>query len=252
MKKLTFLSAMCFLASAAFAQSALQLTDTSGTGMYPAESKMIKGTATESNEASADPSTIIPFKYSAPKTNKGLSAGLRLGDPTGITVKKHMADRALEISLGRVYHFSGRSWYDNRFHDWYDDRKFDYDEWNYLGYRAGAPLAMQVHYLFNKNISSIGKERVSGLHWYYGFGGQLRFQRYYYDYRYKDNGSDWNYVRDQKVMDYDLGADGVIGIEHKFNKAPVSVFTDATLFMEIIDNPFLFWLQGGLGVRYHF
>ena len=50
----------------------------------------------------------------------------------------------------------------------------------------------------------------------------------------------------------DVGVDGVLGLEYTFPKAPVSVFLDGTLYMELFDDPFLFSLQGGTGVRFRF
>ena len=50
----------------------------------------------------------------------------------------------------------------------------------------------------------------------------------------------------------DRGVDGVLGLEYTFSEAPLAVFLDATLFMEVFDNPFVFWPQVGLGIRYNF
>ena len=94
---------------------------------------------------------------------------------------------------------------------------------------------------------------MDGLNWYYGIGGQVRTQRYYFDYQYKVDGNNgWHDGRGEYVTDLDLGADGVLGLEYRFQKVPVSIFTDATLFMEVADDPFVFWLQGGIGARYNY
>ena len=78
-------------------------------------------------------------------------------------------------------------------------------------------------------------------------------QTYTFDYRYKLFGSpEWYYAEGDRVTDIDIGADGVIGLEYTFNKIPLSLFVDATLFMEIVDQPFRFWFQGGIGARYNF
>jgi hypothetical protein len=94
---------------------------------------------------------------------------------------------------------------------------------------------------------------TAGLDWYYGFGAQLRMQRFRYDYRYKLEGNnEWYVVYDADVVETDLGLDGVLGVEYKFPDAPVALFMDGTLFMEIIDDPFLFRPQFGIGARYMF
>lgn len=190
---------------------------------------------------------------SSVQAQKNWGIGVRLGDPSGITAKKYFGNNALEISIGRTHWFSGRGWYRNRFDKWYEDQRFDYKEYQFIGYRASAPIGLQVHYLFQKSINSIGDSKVSGLDWYLGFGGQLRFRNYDYDYRYKLHGDpNWYYERGGRVSDIDLGVDGVIGLEYTFEEVPVSVFLDVTLFMEILDDPFLFYFQGGLGARYNF
>lgn len=147
----------------------------------------------------------------------------------------------------------GKGWYDNRFNYWYEENRFGYKDFNYLGYKASVPIGIQVHYLFQKSLNSLGGENTAGLTLYYGPGVQFRTQSYHFDYRYKIEGNpDWYYVTGNRITDLDLGADGVIGLEYTFKELPVSVFADATLFMEVADNPFLFWFQGGAGARYNF
>jgi len=193
---------------------------------------------------------VLTLSITAHSQNMGI--GIRLGDPSGLTLKKYMGSNALEFSIGRTHLFYGNGWYDSHFNGWYQDQHFGYNDFQYLDYKASVPIGMQVHYLINKNIYKIGTEDIKGLQWYFGFGGQFRFRNYHYDYRYKvTNSSDWVYTKGS-ITDLDLGPDGVIGLEYKFDNAPISVFADATLFMEVVDNPFLFWFEGGVGVRYNF
>jgi len=174
--------------------------------------------------------------------------GLRLGDPSGITVKKYGQGHAWEFSLGRTHLFNGDRYYYDRYAYWYDHQNFGHKDHQLIGYRSSVPLGLQVHYLIQKPVKDAG-----GLNWYYGFGGQLRTQRYSYDYRYKvQGGPDWIVVNNTVVRETDLGIDGVIGLEYRFQDAPVAVFLDATLFMEVINEPFVFDGQGGLGIRYTF
>lgn len=171
--------------------------------------------------------------------------GLRLGDPLGLTVKKYMASgKALEFNLGS----SGYYGFDYR-DDFYDRDEFrDYD---YLDYDRGGSISLQAHYLFQKDFPN-----AKGLQWYWGFGPQLRFKSYEYYYRFRNYygpGPDdyvWEYGRD-KVTNVDLGGDILIGLEYHIPNAPVSVFADANLFLELFDNPFSFIGQGGLGIRYN-
>ena len=176
--------------------------------------------------------------------------GIRLGDPSGITIKKYKGGSALELSFGRTALLRGNGYYKNNFNDWYYDNQYNYKDFQYLNYTASTPIGIQVHYIIHHDLTIEG---FKGLQWYFGFGGQLRFQTYNYDYRYKLEGeSDWRYATGAVKTNLDLGGDGVIGIQFRIPDTPITVFTDISLFMEVIDNPFLFWFQGGLGGRYNF
>gem|GEM_PF-567780 len=193
---------------------------------------------------------LIFLSVSAYSQNFGV--GFRFGDPSGITLKKYLGDKALEISFGRTGIFYGNNWYYNNFDHWYKHKHYNYEDLQYLNfYHLSPPLGLQVHYLYQKGIKGTDSD-VGVLDWYIGFGGQLSFQNYSYDYRYKIAGDpDWYYVTKERVTDIGIGADGVIGLEYKFI-APFAIFLDFTLDMEIYDDPFLFWGQGGIGARYNF
>ena len=196
----------------------------------------------------------------ASSSSSSLSAGnwglgLRLGDPSGITAKKYMDDgKALELSVGRTAFWGVNSRYRDRFDD-IDD--FDYDYYDYEGYRIKSAIAIQVHYLFHDDLNIEG---VSSLQWYYGFGGQVRFITVAYNYRYghdhdpdpDDWDNHWHSGGEEARTDFDVGADGVIGVEYTFKNPKFSMSLDITLFMELLDNPFLFNGQSGIGARYNF
>jgi len=189
---------------------------------------------------------LITFGY---LNAQDLGIGVRLGDPNGLTFKKYNGDKAWELSVGRTYWIYGRGWYDKNFNKWYDDQKYGYSDFQYRGYKSAFPIGMQLHYLIHKDIKK-QKDEVGRMKWYYGIGGQLRFQNFYYSYRYKLNGDpNWYYVDDEKVTNIDLGVDGIIGLEYTFKDAPVSLFLDGVLFLEVLDAPFLLWWQGGCGIR---
>jgi hypothetical protein len=174
-------------------------------------------------------------KPAASSQNNEWGIGIRLGDPSGLTVKKYFGSNSLEFSVGRSHTWYNDRYYDDYYHDYYDD----YDRYK----RLSDPIGFQCHYLFQKPINRIGDQKVGGLDWYYGFGAQLITQKYRIYYK---DGSD------EVFTDLDLGADGVIGLEYRFNNSPISMFVDLTLMMEIFDDPFYFWTNGGIGVRFNF
>ncbi len=193
---------------------------------------------------------VLFLLLSIPSYGQNWGVGFRLGDPSGLTLKKYSGNHAFELSIGRSHMFAGHDYYYNSYGRWYDGEHFGYNAHEFLGYRGSTPLGVQLHYLVQKNVKG-----AEGLDWYYGLGGQVRWQTYNFEYRYKlDNGpgNDWIYVHDQRVSETDIGVDAVIGLEYTFKDAPVSLFVDGTMFMEIADNPFVFWPQFGLGARYRF
>lgn len=171
--------------------------------------------------------------------------GLRLGDLSGLTAKKYLpGGKALEFSFGTTSYRG----YDYEDHFYEEDR---YAEYEYLNYRRRGAVALQVHYLFQKDISG-----VDNLQWYWGFGGQIRSKTYLYEYRYRNyygpGQGDYTWVTaTDKVSDLDLGADILIGLEYHIPGAPLSLFTDINLMLELIDDPFVLFPQGGIGIRYN-
>ncbi|CAA9264965.1 MAG: hypothetical protein AVDCRST_MAG56-2884 [uncultured Cytophagales bacterium] len=175
--------------------------------------------------------------------------GLRLGEPSGLTVKRYLSSgNALEVNLGR----SSRWGYEYDADDFYRHSRFsDRDNYHFHAYEGGASTALQVRYLWQKPIRS-----AQGLDWYVGLGGQARFTTATYYYYYNEGNWDndwwrWNLVEERRT-DVDLGLDGIIGLEYTLPNTPISLFGDVNIFMEIVDRPFAMFGQGGIGARYNF
>lgn len=205
------------------------------------------GNSSRSSNNKSNSSTAGRSTTSASAANdRSWGIGLRLGDPLGLTAKKYLASgKALEFNLGS----SGYYGFDYR-DDFYDRDAFrDFD---YLDYDRGNSISLQAHYLFQKDFPN-----AKDLQWYWGFGPQLRFKSYEYYYRFRNYygpGADdyvWEYGQ-KNVTNVDFGGDILIGLEYSIPGAPLSLFADANLFLEIFDNPFRFFGQGGVGIRYNF
>lgn len=176
--------------------------------------------------------------------------GVRLGDPSGFTYKKYNGDNALEISFGRTHTFTNNKYYGFRFDKWYADAALGYTNYVYTDTKHSVPLGLQVHYLIHTDWFAA---EFPGLQWYYGFGGQFRHQSMKYTYSYKVAGDNtWYLGEADKITDIDLGVDAVIGAEYEFQEAPIRVFIDLTMFVEIVDDPFHFYWPTALGARYMF
>ena len=82
-----------------------------------------------------------------------------------------------------------------------------------------------------------------GLKWYVGPGVHVGFyNRYYFDKYYNDGRGSGSYV----------GIDGVLGLDYKFNGAPINLSLDWQPSFEFGDNQGFIGSWGGLGIRYTF
>lgn len=176
-------------------------------------------------------------RSSASNADKNISLGLRFGDPAGLTLKKYNGSTAWEINLGRSYRWGYR--YDDRFYRY--DRFHDRKGYDYKGHDAGPTTALQVHWLKHHDIAG-----ASNLQFYFGVGPQARFTNVHYRYKYDDK----EYY--ERFTDVDLGVDGVIGLEYTIPGAPLSIFLDGNVFVEVFDAPGWIHGQSGIGIRYNF
>lgn len=167
--------------------------------------------------------------------------GLRVGDPSGITVKRFLGNHAWEFNLGQTHVWG---------YDAFREFENDYDDYRYLDSRFKSAVSLQLRYLTFKPIQIEGRDKLS---WYYGIGGQLRSVSVDYRYRYwvGPRNNDWR-ERWESVNDVDLGADLIVGLDYSFHDLPLSVFADVNLFVELLNNPLFLRTQGGGGVRYNF
>jgi hypothetical protein len=192
------------------------------------------------------------FSYSQKKSSRSSSSssykwglGVKLGDPTGVSIKRYMGNKAIELVAGRAYYYDSYFGYYNN-----HDPRYRY---GYQGpgpnprpgstvYGFYNPLSLQIRYLVHKNINDL-----PGLRWYVGAGAQVRAISYYYD----DYDVYGNYLGTNRATDVAFGADGIIGLEYTFQDIPLSIFADVNLYLEIYRRPFYPEGQGGIGVRYN-
>jgi hypothetical protein len=185
--------------------------------------------------------SVSPACAQSPGT---VGIGIKGGDPTGLSLKFYRKAGAIEVNAGRPYYFSGHFYDDDPY---YRERFYKMDKfkgvnyYQYRGYTVSNPVAIQVHFLKSK-----GTKTAKELNWYYGLGPQLR--GYKVAYTYYDNYHNRYYTDEYKNIDF--GLDAVAGLEYTFSDLPLSVFADANLFLELLDNLGL-GIQGGAGIRYN-
>ncbi|WP_051295866.1 hypothetical protein [Eisenibacter elegans] len=159
------------------------------------------------------------FPLATQAQSKNIAVGLRLGEPTGINVKKYLSNgNALDFVLGGNgygYHRGRRYWRD------------EYE------YRPG--LVLMVNYLWQNQISG-----VDGLEWYAGVGGQVGSRRY------------WNRRERREYQTGNLGLTGMIGIEYFIPSTPISLGLDLGPYIELTPAPAWVWFDGGFSIRVNF
>jgi uncharacterized protein YraI len=195
------------------------------------------GNRQSSSSAQKSNSSSSSSRSGSSSSGKNIGLGLRFGDPAGITFKKYNGNTAWEVNLGSSYRWGYR--YEDRFYryDRFRDRKY----YDYKGYHAGPTTALQIHWLKHHDLSNDG-----ALQFYFGVGPQARFTNVHY--RYKYDGRDYY----ERFTDVDLGIDGVLGLEYTIPNAPLSIFLDANIFVEVFDAPGWMHGQSGIGIRYNF
>jgi hypothetical protein len=150
---------------------------------------------------------------------KKWAVGARLGEPSGLNIRKYFDERAFEVNIGTY----GGLWGNNR------------------GYRKGnyqsVGLAVNANYLWHKNLFK--KETAK---YYYGFGAQFNSRKYFPD--------NTNVV--QGVSSLSIGGDALAGVEFFLPDSPLSIFLETGLFVEVLPSPLFMHVQSGVGVRFNF
>ncbi|WP_018623111.1 hypothetical protein [Spirosoma luteum] len=147
------------------------------------------------------------------------SVGFRLGEPSGINVRKYFGtNHAFDLNIGTYGGLYGTK------------RSYRTGEYKSVG------LTIQGHYLWHKALTK--SESIRG---YYGFGGQVNNRRYYPP---RLNGDYENALS--------LGGSGVAGLEVFPVGKPYSFFLETGGYVELLQAPFFLSLNSGLGLRYNF
>jgi hypothetical protein len=169
--------------------------------------------------------------------------GLRVGNPIGITYKRHLEKgRAVEFGLGTASSGWNKNYYKNSFKD-----LNRYDNFDYRSHATSSTVYFQGRYLFQYNIPIEGM--VGKLDWYWGVGALLKFASL--DYAYQDKKPPYTIISDRRT-DLDFGPEGIAGMEYTFDNIPLEIFGDVSLMLEFADRPLTFRAFAGVGARFLF
>lgn len=166
--------------------------------------------------------------------------GLRIGDPLGITYKSYFnRTSALELTLGSTSANRHGSYFKRSFRN-----RDKYNGFNYIDHNVDYTLAFQARLLWHESFPATVEGRLD---WYWGIGGHLRLADVEYSY-FDAN----NVVRYDNGTNFDLGPEGILGMEYELLDFPIVAFGEVSLMTELIDNPFRFRFFGAFGIRYAF
>ncbi len=150
------------------------------------------------------------------------AAGFKLGEPTGVNIRKYFNNvNALDLTVGTYGGILG------------NERKYRSGKYENVG------LSVQLHYLWHTPL--FGSETF---HIYYGLGGQVNSRKYYPDSKKNATPASAQYEKTVSIGGSLLG-----GFEYFLRDNRVSVFLEGGGYVELI--PGIFHLAPNLsgGVR---
>ncbi|MEM6525399.1 MAG: hypothetical protein AAGF85_03605 [Bacteroidota bacterium] len=166
--------------------------------------------------------------------------GLRVGDPFGLSYKQYGNNRtALEFTIGTTSRNRHGAYYKDKF-----GKINDFDRFNYSDHTVDFTLATQGRYLLHYSFPANVEGRLD---WYWGLGAHLRISTL--EYAYFDESESLNF--DERT-NFDLGPEGVLGMEYEFQDYPIVGFGEFSLLGEVVDQPLKFRLFAAVGIRYGF
>lgn len=169
-------------------------------------------------------------------------AGIRLGEPFSLTYKDFLDDYlSFEVMVGGGS-VNGKDYYKRSF-----ENNPPSSEAFYLSHTASRGVSLNFRMAFHEDITDMFEITQGYLLGYAGAGVQLRTTQVSYAYQ----PGMLTAVLSEDRTNLDIGPEGFAGAEYYFDEAPISIFAEVGVFLELIDR-INFKGQGGIGVRYLF
>jgi len=176
------------------------------------------------------------------KAQKLNSVGIRLIDPMGVTYKRYTTHKkAIEVGIGTI----PDGWLDVYYRESFDHRD-KYEDMMFRSSQRNSTIYLFGRLLMQNNIPVVDLKGT--LEWYWGVG--VVFKTAEVKYEYSTPAEPYEYFTDKRT-DIDIGPDLIGGLEYTFEKVPVTLYTELSLFLEIADRTNIRAL-GGIGGRYRF
>lgn len=175
-------------------------------------------------------------------------AGIRLGDPFSLTYKDFIEDYlSLEVMLGSGG-VNDANYYRRSF-----DNNPPAPNAVFSGFSASRGVSINGRLALHEDITDMFEITQGYLLGYIGVGAQLRTTQVNYSYFVPTDNlqNTGGVLRIEDRSNVDFGPEAFVGAEYYFDEAPISVFAEIGIFLELIDR-INFRGQGGIGVRYLF
>lgn len=171
------------------------------------------------------------------------SIGLRLGYPLGVTYKGYIqSNHAIELIAGTAASGWNTHYYEKSF-----NKYNDFEDFVYMSHHVRSTLFLQGRYQFQYNILVDGME--GKLDWFWGAGAMLKFASVQYHYSANEPPNNSYY---ETVTDVDFGPEFMAGMEYTFEDAPITVFSEVSIMIELANRPMVLRAFLGIGGRFRF
>jgi hypothetical protein len=170
-------------------------------------------------------------------------AGVRLGEPFSLTYKDYLEDfLSFEVMVG-----SGGINKGDYFRNIFVNNPPSSNAL-YLSHFADRGISLNFRLALHEDITDMFEIEQGYLLGYVGAGAQLRTTRVNYTYQFSTAPGS---ITQESRTNFDFGPEGFGGVEYYFDEAPISVFAEIGLYLELIDRINMRG-QGGIGIRYLF
>lgn len=172
--------------------------------------------------------------------------GLRLGEPLSLTYKDFIEDYlSYEVMIGMAGTNSS---------DYYrKDFESNPPASNsfYQSHTASKGVSINARVALNEDITDVFEITQGYLLAYGGAGIQIRTTSVNYNYFQNIASSATQPLLREDRTNVDFGPEAFVGAEYYFDDAPISVFAEVGVYLELIDRINVKG-QGGIGIRYLF
>lgn len=172
--------------------------------------------------------------------------GIRLGEPLSLTYKDFIEDYlSYEVMIGMAG-VNNSDYYRKDF-----ENNPPASNSFYQSHSANKGVSINARVALNEDITDVFEITQGYLLGYAGAGVQIRTTNVNYSYFQNIASSATQPLLTEDRTNFDFGPEAFAGAEYYFDEAPISVFAEVGMFLELIDRVNIKG-QGGIGVRYLF